>query len=119
MDRSDTNQVRGIFQGDQRGKGEQGVKPDDRTSDGKHKEIRKCFRCNMPGHIGCDKCCPARSKTCKKCGLVGHFAVCCRTKAPKKPPKGKQRQEGAYQVEEEEKGPETGNYAFVVLKGFW
>ncbi|CAB4039297.1 Hypothetical predicted protein, partial [Paramuricea clavata] len=68
----------------------------------------------MTGHIGRDKSCPAISKTCKKCGLVGHFAVCCRTKAPKKPSNGKQRQHGAYQVEEEKQEPETDNYAFVV-----
>ena len=46
--------------------------------------------------------------------MVGHFAVCCCTKAPKKPSNGKQRQDGAYQVEEEKPEPETDNYAFVV-----
>ncbi|CAB3999024.1 Neural cell adhesion molecule 1, partial [Paramuricea clavata] len=114
MDRSGTNQVHGIFQGNRRGKGKYGTKPDDRASDGKHKEGRKCYRCNMTGHIGRDKNCPAISKTCKKRGLVGHFAVCCRTKAPKKPSNGKQRQDGAYQVEEKKQKPETDNYAFVV-----
>jgi hypothetical protein len=44
--------------------------------------------------------CPAISKTCKKCGLVGHFAVCCHTKAPKKLSNGKHLSNGAYQVEE-------------------
>jgi hypothetical protein len=37
MDRSGTNQVHG------RGKGKYGAKSDDRASDGKHKEGRKCY----------------------------------------------------------------------------
>ncbi|CAB3979615.1 Hypothetical predicted protein [Paramuricea clavata] len=101
MDRSGTNQVHGILQGNRRGKGKYGAKSDDRASHGNHKE----------GHIRQDKSCPAISKTCKKCGLVGHFAVCCRTKAPKKPSNGKQCQDGSYQVEEEKQEPETDNYA--------
>ena len=70
-----------------------------RTPDGKHKETRKCYRCNMTGHIGRDESCPARGKACYKCGIVGHFAICCRTTAPKKTSKEKRR-DGANQVGE-------------------
>jgi hypothetical protein len=40
----------------------------------------KCFRCGTKGHWGSDPTCPARGKTCKKCGGRDHFDVCCRTK---------------------------------------
>jgi hypothetical protein len=47
MDRSDTNQVHGIFQGNEKGKGKYGAKSDDRASDGKHKVAKKCYPSNM------------------------------------------------------------------------
>ena len=77
MDRSDANQVHGIFAGDRKAK-------HGSTPDRKHKETRKCCRCNVTGHIGRDESCPARGQACNKCGIVGHFAVCCHTKARKK-----------------------------------
>ena len=65
MDTSDANQVHGIFPGDRKGKGKHGSTPEDRSPDGKHKGTRKCYRCNMTGHIGRDKSCPARGEACK------------------------------------------------------
>ena len=57
MDRSDANQVHGIFAGDRKAK-------HGSTPDRKHKETRKCCRCNVTGHIGRDESCPARGQAC-------------------------------------------------------
>ncbi|XP_063931791.1 uncharacterized protein LOC135143781 [Zophobas morio] len=40
----------------------------------------KCYRCDGEGHRASDEKCPARNKTCNKCGLIGHLGKCCRTK---------------------------------------
>ncbi len=50
-----------------------------RQSSSEHSQ-KRCFRCNRTGHMARDQNCPARNKTCTKCGLVGHFSVCCKTK---------------------------------------
>ena len=42
-----------------------------------------CYRCGNVGHYGRDPNCPARGKTCKKCGGANHFAQHCKTKSPK------------------------------------
>ena len=39
---------------------------------------KKCFRCNAATHLANDSSCPARQKTCAKCGVLGHFAKVCR-----------------------------------------
>ncbi|XP_044179622.1 uncharacterized protein K02A2.6-like [Acropora millepora] len=41
------------------------------------------YRCGKVGHYGHDPNCPARGKTCKKCGGANHFAQQCKTKSPK------------------------------------
>ena len=38
----------------------------------------KCYACGKPGHFARDKVCPARGKACAKCGIKGHWAICCR-----------------------------------------
>lgn len=43
-----------------------------------------CGRCGNQKHIARDKICPARDKTCLKCGLIGHFRKQCRTKQTQK-----------------------------------
>ena len=42
-----------------------------------------CYRCGNVGNYGRDPNCPARGKTCKKCGGANHFAQKCKTKPPK------------------------------------
>ena len=39
-----------------------------------------CYRCGKLGHFGRDPSCPARGKTCRKCGGKNHFAVVCKAK---------------------------------------
>ncbi len=41
-------------------------------------ERDKCSRCGFEDHCAEDKHCPARTKTCAKCGNKGHFARLCR-----------------------------------------
>ena len=48
-------------------------------------EGKKCYRCDLIGHLQDDKRCPARDKECRKCHKVGHFAKCCKTKKTKDP----------------------------------
>ena len=81
---------------------------------GKEKKVakeRQCNRCGRTGHSERDRSCPALGKACNKCGLLGYFAACCRSKVEKKRPGGKQRSDGANQISEE---PEEDYYAFVV-----
>ena len=74
----------------------------------KKREEKKCYRCDGTRHLGGDKSYPAVGKTCSKCGFVGYFAVCCKSKTPKKLSSVKYRTDGANQVTEED------YYAFVV-----
>ena len=39
-----------------------------------------CYRCGKLRHFGRDPLCPARGKTCRKCGGKNHFPVVCKTK---------------------------------------
>ena len=43
----------------------------------------KCYACGKPGHFARDKVCPAKGKTCAKCGKKGQWAVCCRSEGEK------------------------------------
>ena len=86
-----------------RGKGKKTKKRDK-----KKREEKKCYRCDGTGYLGGDKSCPALGKTCNKCGFVSHFAVCCKSKTPKRRSSVKYRTDGANQVTEED------YYAFVV-----
>ena len=54
----------------------------------------KCYRCGQSVHFACDKHCPARSKTCTKCHMTGHFASVCRTKSKQEPTKKNTRKQG-------------------------
>ncbi|XP_034192266.2 uncharacterized protein LOC117609734 [Osmia lignaria lignaria] len=44
----------------------------------KKKDIQ-CFRCGYTGHTYKDERCPAKSRTCSKCGKRGHFATVCKS----------------------------------------
>ena len=50
----------------------------------KTEEEKQCMACMFRGHSVGSPRCPARAKKCAKCGLVGHFARCCRTRMPVK-----------------------------------
>jgi len=39
-----------------------------------------CYRCGSPSHLARANDCPARTKICSKCSLMGHYSKCCRTK---------------------------------------
>ncbi|XP_053698782.1 uncharacterized protein K02A2.6-like [Sabethes cyaneus] len=43
-----------------------------------------CFRCGNVGHYANDRKCPAKSKVCDKCNLMGHFRKMCKTKRQQK-----------------------------------
>lgn len=38
----------------------------------------QCYNCGVQGHIARDQICPARERTCRKCGRKGHYAKCCK-----------------------------------------
>ena len=42
------------------------------------KTTKECYRCANPAHKYTD--CPARNSKCGKCGKIGHWAKCCKTK---------------------------------------
>lgn len=44
----------------------------------------ECHRCGYVGHLAKDPACPARGKSCMKCGGADHFAQKCQTKRPKR-----------------------------------
>ncbi|XP_055591293.1 uncharacterized protein K02A2.6-like [Uranotaenia lowii] len=39
----------------------------------------QCTRCGKQNHSQADDECPARTQKCKKCGLIGHWALQCKT----------------------------------------
>ena len=53
-------------------------KPENKSSKPKPGGRGRCYRSGETDHFARD--CPALSKTCKKCGLTGHLAVCCQNK---------------------------------------
>ncbi|XP_063904716.1 uncharacterized protein K02A2.6-like [Zophobas morio] len=70
-------------------------------------EVKTSEECDGEGHRASDEKCPARNKTCNKCGLIGHLDKCCRTK--------KKTTEQGKRIRNVETGdPEDSEYAFQV-----
>ena len=46
---------------------------------------RRCYNCNRREHLASDRQCPARGKTCRKCGDTGHFKVRCTKSENRRP----------------------------------
>lgn len=44
------------------------------------KKSTMCYSCGREGHIRTDPNCPARGKKCRKCKIIGHFEMVCKTK---------------------------------------
>ena len=45
-----------------------------------------CTNCGATGHVARSSDCPARDRTCRACGRVGHYASCCRSSQPSSQP---------------------------------
>ena len=69
-------------------------------------EKNRCYRCNSSDHFARDKDCPARDKTCGKCGFKGHMSTCCKTKI-----KESNRKQKTYHISENE---HASDYMFNV-----
>ena len=98
-------------------KGSKGGKPKSDFQD------RRCYNCNHRDHLASDRQCPARGKTCRKCGDTGHFEVCC-TKSENGRPKqqgwkGQAQSKRAYNVKDSSGNsePEERQHAFHVGTG--
>lgn len=68
----------------------------------------RCYRCDQEGHYGRDERCPARGKTCGKCGGPNHFAKVCKTQTNRK------MSAKIRQVEDDERNSSDDEYAFGV-----
>ncbi|KAJ8910327.1 hypothetical protein NQ315_012333 [Exocentrus adspersus] len=82
--------------GDIQGVNKISVRPDKEENTNRRRE--PCSRCRSTRHFARDTTCPARNKSCLKCGIVGHFRNQCRTKPTQK------RRSGSEVNEESKRG---------------
>lgn len=85
--------------------------------------VGECSRCGYPGHFHYDERCPARDRTCKVCGNVGHFGIKCRSRKARKRkfngPTGQRKRvkfERVRAVDTEEEGKST-DFIFTIGDG--
>ena len=57
-----------------------------RNSQRSHVSTQSCYRCGKQNHMAKDPHCPAKKANCRRCGLIGHFEVVCKTKLESKRP---------------------------------
>ena len=91
---------------------------DKQEDKGKEPVKGTCYRCGKMGQSGRDSDCPARGKTCRKCGGADHFGSQCKTKTAKPPkprreekPEGKKKKKSVRCVGSER---DENEYAFTV-----
>jgi ribosomal protein S27AE len=92
---------------------------------GKFKQ-RLCYRCGQSGHFARDQECPAHNNKCSKCGFLGHYPSCCKTKKEKrgqsssdkdtgsKPKKGYGKKQNKVNQIEGENTTSDEEYAFLL-----
>ena len=71
-------------------------------------------RCGKLGHFGRDPKCPARGKTCHKCGAADHFGSECKTKNKAPKPKRVEKLKGQSELWYVECDEDEEESAFIV-----
>jgi len=77
----------------------------------------ECFRCGYTGHKYTEEKCPARERTCNKCGKSGHFARVCKTKMETTNSEGRRGQRKGIRELDDRTEEEGSEHAFGLKRG--